>query len=48
MTAEIGEPAPGFELVDQTRSLVSLGSLLGLTDVLDVEGMFETSSLRQS
>jgi hypothetical protein len=30
MTDEIGEPAPGFELVDQTRSLVSLESLLGL------------------
>lgn len=29
MTAEIGQPAPAFELVDQTRSLVSLESLLG-------------------
>ena len=29
MPAEIGQPAPAFELVDQTRSLVSLESLLG-------------------
>lgn len=29
MPAEIGQPAPDFELVDQTRSLVSLESLLG-------------------
>lgn len=29
MTAEIGMPAPGFELLDQTKTLVSLESLLG-------------------
>lgn len=29
MPAEIGQPAPAFELIDQTRSLVSLESLLG-------------------
>lgn len=29
MPAEIGQPAPAFELIDQTRSLVALESLLG-------------------
>ncbi len=29
MAAEIGQPAPGFELTDQTRNLVSLESLIG-------------------